>query len=113
MQRAIFIGFLILGVIAGLLSAWYDRWGMKLAMIAIGALVGSAIGGGLANLVQRKKVLTDVDDFTGDRTLHNPLGTSSDDLSANYWRDKGLPPFVRGQDAGPDKHMFDPDKIGS
>lgn len=39
-------------------------------------------------------------------------GCSGRDLAANYWRDKGLPPFTRLPDAELNKHMFDPDRIG-
>jgi len=39
------------------------------------------------------------------------MGTSPKDLAANFWRDKGHPPFMKPTEAKPDSHMFDPDKL--
>jgi hypothetical protein len=38
--------------------------------------------------------------------------SSSDEMVENYWRDRGHPPLMKPPDALPDKHQFDPDKLG-
>lgn len=108
MRKAIFVGFLAFGVVVGLLSSWDDGWGVKIVMMGIGAMFGVAVGGGLSKLGQGRPYFHSAQ--SGD--IPGALGTSSEDLSANFWRDRGLPPFVKGRDVEPDKHMFDPDNIG-
>ena len=109
MRKAVFIFFLSLGVGIGLLSAWGDDWGLRIVMMAIGALFGGAIGGGLSSIRKRRRrlpLLTEEE--------MNPIpgiGTSSRDLAANYWRDKGHLPFMKPTSAEPDQHMFDPDRF--
>ncbi|WP_406625156.1 hypothetical protein [Acidovorax sp. SDU_ACID1] len=111
MRKAIFLFFLLLGIGIGLLSAWPDGWGLRIVMMAVGALFGGAIGGGLSQIGKRqsgrRRLLTEeeIEPIPGG-------GSSGRDLAANYWRDKGLPPFTRMPDAEPDKHMYDPDRIG-
>lgn len=111
MRKAIFLFFLLLGIGLGLLSARNDDWGLRLVMMAVGALFGGAIGGGLSQIGKkhpgRRLLLTEeeIEPIPGG-------GSSGRDLAANYWRDKGAPPFTRMPDVEPDKHMFDPDKIG-
>lgn len=110
MRKAVFIFFLSLGVGVGLLSALDGDWGLRIVMMAVGALFGGAVGGGLANLGRRRGLVSLQSEVEA-----NPIpgmGTSGRDLAANYWRDKGLPPFTRMPDAEPGKHMFDPDNIG-
>lgn len=110
MRRAIFIFFLLLGIGIGLLSARNDDWGLRVVMMAVGALFGGAIGGGLSQIGKRQprsqRLLTDeeIEPIPGS-------GMSGRDIGANYWRDKGQPPFTRMPDADPDKHMHDPDRI--
>lgn len=111
MRKAVFIFFLLLGIGAGYLPARDEDWGVRAVMMAVGALFGGAIGGGLSQIGKRQGCLPlqteeEVEPIAGG------LGTSSRDLAANFWRDKGQPPFTRMPDAEPDKHMFDPDKIG-
>ncbi len=110
MRKAVFIFFLALGIAMGALATRGDDWGLSAVMMAVGALFGAAVGGGLANIgkPQRWQALRtedEIDPIPG-------MGTSSRDLAANYWRDKGSPPFTRMPDAEPDRHMFDPDKVG-
>lgn len=109
MRRSFIVFFVLLGVGAGALSASNDDWALKVVMMVIGAAFGGAIGGGLANVGRRRQ---DVRTPT-DEELHPipGMGTSSRDLGANYWRDKGNLPVTRMPDAEPDRHMFDPDKI--
>lgn len=110
MQKAVFIFFLSLGIAAGALATRGDGWGLSAVMMGVGALFGAAIGGGLASLGKRQRRFAlrtevEIDPIPG-------MGTASRDLAANYWRDKGSPPFTRMPDAEPDRHMFDPDKVG-
>ena len=73
----------------------------------VGALFGAPIGGALASIGRKGRQPLEWDE--------NPLpgmGTTPKDLAANYWRDKGHPPFMKPSEAEPDKHMFDPDRLG-
>jgi hypothetical protein len=110
MRKFVFILFLSLGIAAAAMATKGDDWGLRAVLMGVGALFGAAIGGGLASIgkLRRRLVLRTEDQI-------NPIpgmGTSSRDLAANYWRDKGSPPFTRLPDAEPDRHMFDPDKVG-
>ena len=110
MRKAVFIFFLSLGIAVGAIATKGDDWGLGAVMMGVGALFGAAVGGGLASIGKRQRWLTlrtevEIDPVPG-------MGTSSRDLAANYWRDKGSPPFTRLPDAEPDRHMFDPDKVG-
>lgn len=111
MRRASFLFFVLVGVGIGLLTARDGDWGLRAVMMGVGALFGGAIGGGLSQIGKwqpsRSRLLTEeeIEPIPGG-------GSSGRDLAANYWRDKGSPPFTRMPDAEPDRHMFDPDKIG-
>lgn len=110
MRRAIFLFFLTLGIGFGLLSARNDDWGLRLVMMAVGALFGGAIGGGLSQLGKRhpggRRLLTEEDI----EPIPGGLGTSNRDLAANYWRDEGHPPFMKPPRSEHGTHMFDADK---
>ncbi len=112
MRKGILLFFLLLGVGAGYLSARSDDLGLRIGMMVVGAMFGGAIGGGLSQLGKQRakfrrhwRTEDEIEPIAG-------MGTSSRDLAANYWRDKGQPPFTRMPDAEPDKQMFDPDRIG-
>lgn len=110
MRKAVFVFFLSLGAGVGLLSALDGDWGLRIVMMAVGALFGGAVGAGLANLGRRRGLVPLQSDDEA-----NPIpgmGTSSRDLAANYWRDKGRLPFTKMQNVNPDEHMFDPENIG-
>jgi len=105
MRRAIFIGLIVLGATVGLSSALDGDWGLRIVMTLFGALVGTAIGGALSRIGSGRRSIRFVE-----RAIPG-LGTSSEDLAANYWRDKGHPPFMKPSSAEPDRHMFDPDRL--
>ena len=110
MRKAVFIFFLSLGIAAGAFATKGDDWGLSAVMMVVGGMFGAAIGGGLAGIGKRQRWLAL---RTEDEIGPIPgMGTSSRDLAANYWRDKGSPPFTRMPDAEPGRHMFDPDKVG-
>ncbi|CAM5779608.1 hypothetical protein [Rhizobacter fulvus] len=106
MRKLTFIGFVALGALIGLLSAAKDDWATRVVMIAIGALVGTAIGGGLTRMGSRKlpKQSSWLDEPHGQ-------GTPEDELVRNYWRDRGHAPFMKPPEPLPDRHVFDPDKL--
>ena len=104
MRKLIFIGFVALGALIGLLWAAMDDWATRAVMMGIGALAGTAIGGGLMQMGSRQR----------DRQsswLDEPHGQGApeDELVRNYWRDRGHAPFMKPPDAVPDMHVFDPD----
>lgn len=105
MRKLIFIGFIVLGAALGLFSALDGDAGLRMVMTLFGALVGTAIGGAVSRVGGgRRSTLPGAAEIPG-------LGTSSEDLAANYWRDKGHPPFMKPSSAEPDRHMFDPDRL--
>ena len=53
MRKLIFIGFIVLGALIGLVSAVNSDWETHLVMMSVGALVGTAIGGGLTRMGSR------------------------------------------------------------
>lgn len=105
MRRFIFIAFIAAGGLVGWISAVQDDWAVGVVMSGVGALFGAAIGGALALGGRRRP---------NKLRLATPIpgmGISTADIAANHWRDKGRPPFTRPP-VYPDKHAFDPDKLG-
>lgn len=107
MRKLIFMGFIVLGALIGLLSAANSDWGTRLVMMGVGALFGAPVGGALACIGRKGRQSLDWDE-----NLLPGMGTTPEDLAANYWRDKGHPPFMKPSEAEPDRHMFDPDRLG-
>lgn len=108
MRKLIFISFVALGALVGLLSSARETGSTQVVMMAVGALFGAPLGAALASLGRKKRHSNVQEDDS-----HIPgMGTSPKDLSANYWRDKGHPPFMKPPEAEPDAHMYDPDKLG-
>lgn len=107
MRKLIFVFIVVVGAVVGLLSAVNDDWATRIVMAAVGVLFGSAIGGALAFAGRYNAPRSQVDGSIPG------MGSSTADIAANYWRDRGSPPFMRrSPPAPPDKHMFDPDKLG-
>lgn len=106
MRKLIFIGCIALGVLIGLVSGVNGDWGTRIVMMCIGALVGTAIGGGLTRMGSKPlpKSPSWLDLAYGE-------GTPEDELVKNYWRDRGHAPFTKPSEVTPDRHMFDPDKL--
>jgi len=107
MRKLIFIGIVAVGALVGLLSAALDDWATRMVMSAVGALFAAPIGAVLTRRPKSKVVAP-----AWDESLEAGAITSPKALAANYWRDKGHPPFMKPQEAEPDKHLFDPDKLG-
>lgn len=105
MRKAIFFGFIATGAVAGLFVAMNGDWGLRVVMMSFGALVGAAIGGALAKFCRRGQSGRQVTE----RTIPG-MGTASEDLAANFWRDKGHPPFMKPPSVESGQHMFDPSR---
>lgn len=98
MRKLIFIGFIVAGSAIGLLSTLGDGWSLKFFMMCGGALVGTAVGGGLLRIGRGESLVPRQDD-----TLRG-LGTTPEDLVDNYWRDEGHPQFMKPP--SPDNKQF-------
>lgn len=86
MRKLIFMVFIALGALIGLIAAANADWGTRLVMMGVGALFGAPIGGALASMGRKERPRLEWDE--------NPLpgmGSTPKDLAANYWRDKGQP----------------------
>ena len=93
MRKLIFIGIVAVGALVGLLAAANDDWATRTVLGAVGALFGAAIGGALTRLGRSKK------DLSWQSEPIPGMGVTSEDLAANFWRDKGHPPFMKPPDA--------------
>lgn len=81
---ALFVG-LVLGAGVGLLTSLTDGIGLKIVMIAIGAVAGAAIGGAISHIGRGNHNLpVRRDSIQG-------MGLSPEDSMRNYWLDKGEP----------------------
>lgn len=107
MRKLIFFGIVVIGALIGLLSAAGDEWTTRTVMALIGVLFATPIAAVLTKQPKAKLGLKAWDDSSEVGTATSPRA-----LTANYWRDKGHPPFMKPSDAEPDRHMFDPEKLG-
>jgi hypothetical protein len=106
MRKLIFIGFIALGALIGLLSAAKDDWATRAVMMGIGAIFGAPIGAALASIgMKRSPLKWEKDEIPG-------MGVTSEDLAANYWRDKGYPPFMKPPEVEQDARVHDQHKLG-
>ncbi|MFY9512783.1 MAG: hypothetical protein WAQ05_17595 [Rubrivivax sp.] len=109
MRKAIFLFFLLLGIGAGYRSASDGDWGLRTVMMAVGALFGGAIGGGLSQIgkprMRRRRLLTEeeIEPIPGG-------GSSGRDMAVNYWRDEGHLPFAKPPRPEHGAKMFDADR---
>lgn len=106
MRKLLLVAFVAVCAAVGYVSSLEDGVSTQLVMSAVGALFGLAIGGGLLRVGSRLSANRRLD------WVIQGMGASTADLAANYWRDKGHPPFMRPRVAPPDEHQFDPDRIG-
>ncbi len=107
MRKLIFIGFIVLGALIGLIAARNGDWGTRLVMMGVGALFGAPIGGALASIGRKGRQPLEWDE--------SPLpgnGTSSKDLTANYWRDEGHPPFAKPTEGEDEMRRWDRNPLG-
>lgn len=98
MRKLILIGFIITGSAIGLLSALGETWALKGFMMGLGALIGATAGAALSRIGQGGRPTPRRDDAL------RGLGTTSEDLMDNYWRDEGHPQFMKPP--SPDSKQF-------
>ena len=82
LRKAIFIAFVGVGALVGVVAAINGDWGLRVVMAGLGALVGAALGGAAIRLGRRA---TERREIPG-------MGTTTADIAANFWRDRGRPP---------------------
>ena len=104
MRETIFFSFIVLGTALGLLASLPEEWPTRIVVMFLGALVGTAIGGGLSRVCRQRSDGTVAETPPGD-------GTASKDLAANFWRDRGNAPYMKPPSAEPGRKMFDPDQL--
>ncbi|KQP23400.1 hypothetical protein [Pseudorhodoferax sp. Leaf267] len=111
MRKLVFLVVFMTGVGLGWLSARHDATGLQIGMMAVGALFGAAIGGGLCQIGLRRPWQRPI---PTEEEMHPipRMGMSGRDMAANYWRDKGHPPFMKPPRPEYGLHMFDADKRG-
>lgn len=100
----LFIG-IVVGALIGLFTSISEGLGLKIVMMSIGALVGVAIGGAIAQIGKTGRVLKSNDDALAG------FGVTPEDIAQNYWRDKGRPPLTSSLTPEHGHHQFDPDKL--
>lgn len=111
MRKAVFLFFLMLGIGINMLAARGEEWGPRIVMMFVGALFGGAIGGGLSGIGSKHRGRLPLRSEAEESPIPG-MGSSGRDLAANYWRDKGHPPFMKPPEPDPThgNRMFDPDK---
>jgi drug/metabolite transporter (DMT)-like permease len=82
LRKTIFLAFVGAGVLLGVVAAIHGDWGLRIVMAGLGALVGAAVGGAAIKLGRRAT----------ERRVIPGMGTTTADIAANFWRDKGRPP---------------------
>ncbi len=83
LRKAIFLTLGGAGALVGVVATINGDWGLRLVMAGVGALVGAALGGAAIRLGRRA---TERREIPG-------MGTTTADIAANFWRDKGRPPM--------------------
>ena len=102
MRKIVFIGFIVLGALVGLLSSAKADWRTRFVMMGVGALFGAPIGGALAGIGKKTQ-----QHFEFDEHSLPGSGTSSKDLAANFWRDEGHPPFAKPVESEDEMRRWD------
>lgn len=109
MRKAVFLLFLLLGIGAGYLSARNDDLGLRIVMMAVGALFGGAIGNALSRIGTHRprgwqlRSNDEFDSVPGSDKMNR-------ETAFNYWRDEGHPPFTKPPRPEHGAHMLDADK---
>ena len=101
MRKLIFMVFIALGALIGLIAAANTDWGTRLVMMGVGALFMAPVGGALAGIGKKRRSL----EWSDSRLPSD--GTSSKDMAANYWRDEGHPPFAKPGTSEGEMHRWD------
>jgi hypothetical protein len=83
LRKVIFLAFVGAGALIGAVAAGDGDWGFRSVMAGLGAMVGAAIGGAAVRLGRTAT----------ERRVIPGMGTTTSDIAANFWRDKGRPPM--------------------
>jgi hypothetical protein len=95
LRLALFLAIVVAGAIAGFGIGSGEDTATRLVLAGIGSVIGAAIGGAVLKLGGIKEPNT---------SRGRPIpgsGVTSEDLAANYWRDKGHPPFMKPPEGDP------------
>ena len=98
MRKLVVIGLVIAGAAIGWLSSLGETWALKVFMMGFGGLVGAIAGAALSRIGQGGRPTPRRDDAI------RGLGTTSEDLMDNYWRDEGHPQLMKPP--SPDSKQF-------
>jgi uncharacterized membrane protein YczE len=82
LRTVIFLVLVGAGVLVGAAAAPHGDWSLRFVMAGLGAIVGAAVGGAVVRLGRKAT----------ERRVIPGLGTTTSDIAANFWRDKGRPP---------------------
>ena len=80
LQKAIFLVFVGVGALIGVVAAINGDWGLRVVMAGLGALVGAAVGGAAVRLGRRA---TERREIPG-------MGTTTGDIAANTSGARGV-----------------------
>jgi hypothetical protein len=111
MRKLIFFTIVAFGALVGFATAIADDWPTRIGMMLLGVLISIPIAG--VAFVGTKMSTSSGRPGRGGRheSALTGEGISAEDLAANYWRDKGHPPFMNPADAIPDSQVNDPIKM--
>ena len=111
MRKTLFVVILLPGISSGWLAAHDLDRGTQVVMMAVGALFGGAIGGGLSRLGAPHMGSRQVAEPEGLSHLsYDSFGAQSREEDENFWRDEGHPTLSKPPRPELGDRMFDADR---